>query len=203
MHAFAAHWFGRPGLHRMTRRHGRHGSHGYGGHYDPRAFWQGPWRGMGFGPGGRRSRARRGDVRAATVLLLEEDARNGYLLLEVIERRSDGAWRPSPGSIYPALAQLEDEGLIQAEESAGRRSFQLTDEGRAYVDENRDALGSPWEEAGEEVPSDFVDLRTLIAQVGMATIQVAQSGDEGQVAEAKRILGDARKSLYRILADAE
>lgn len=203
MHAFAAHWFGRPGLHPMTRRHGRHGSHGYGGHYDPRAFWQGPWRGMGFGPGGRRSRARRGDVRAATLLLLEEEPRNGYQLMEEIERRSDGAWRPSPGSIYPALAQLEDEGLIQAEESAGRRSFQLTDEGRAYVDENRDALGSPWEEAGEEVPSDFVDLRTLIAQVGMATIQVAQSGDEGQVAEAKRILGDARKSLYRILADAE
>ena len=203
MHAFAAHWFGRPGLHRMTRRHGRHGSHGYGGHYDLRAFWQGPWRGMGFGPGGRRSRARRGDVRAATLLLLEEEPRNGYQLMEEIERRSDGAWRPSPGSIYPALAQLEDEGLIQAEESAGRRSFQLTDEGRAYVDENRDALGSPWEEAGEEVPSDFVDLRTLIAQVGMATIQVAQSGDEGQVAEAKRILGDARKSLYRILADAE
>jgi DNA-binding PadR family transcriptional regulator len=204
MHGFAAHWFGRPGLHRMTRHHRRHGSHGYGGSdFDPRAFWQGPWRGMGFGPGGRRSRARRGDVRAATLLLLEEEPRNGYQLMEEIERRSDGAWRPSPGSIYPALAQLEDEGLIQAEESAGRRSFQLTDEGRAYVDENRDALGSPWDEAGEEVPSDFVDLRTLIAQVGMATIQVAQSGDEEQVAEAKRILGDARKSLYRILADAE
>jgi DNA-binding PadR family transcriptional regulator len=203
MHAFAARWFGRPGLHRMTRHRSRHGPHGYGGHYDPRAFWQGPWRGMGFGPGGRRSRARRGDVRAATLLLLEEEPRNGYQLMEEIERRSDGAWRPSPGSIYPALAQLEDEGLIQAEESAGRRSFQLTDEGRAYVDENRAALGSPWEEAGEEVPSDFVDLRTLIAQVGMATIQVAQSGDEQQVAEAKRILGDARKSLYRILADAE
>ena len=204
MHGFAAHWFGRPGLHRMTRHHRRHGAHGYGrGDFDPRAFWQGPWRGMGFGPGGRRSRARRGDVRAATLLLLEEEPRNGYQLMEEIERRSDGAWRPSPGSIYPALAQLEDEGLIQAEESAGRRSFQLTDEGRAYVDENRDALGSPWEEAGEEVPSDFVDLRTLIAQVGMATIQVAQSGDEQQVAEAKRILSDARKSLYRILADAE
>jgi DNA-binding PadR family transcriptional regulator len=203
MSSFAAQWFGRPGLHRMTRHHRRHGSHGYGGPYDPRAFWHGPWRGMGFGPGGRRSRARRGDVRAATLLLLEEEPRNGYQLMEEIERRSDGAWRPSPGSIYPALAQLEDEGLIQAEESAGRRSFQLTDEGRAYVDENRDALGSPWEEAGEEVPSDFVDLRTLIAQVGMATLQVVQSGDEEQVAEAKRILADARKSLYRILAEAE
>jgi len=205
MSSFAAQWFGRgrPGLRRMTRHYGRHGSPAWGGHYDPRAFWHGPWRGMGFGPGGRRSRARRGDVRAATLLLLEEEPRNGYQLMEEIERRSDGAWRPSPGSIYPALAQLEDEGLIEAEESAGRRSFRLTDEGRTYVDENRDALGSPWEEAGGEVPSDFVDLRTLIGQLGMATLQVAQSGDEAQVAEAKRILGDARKSLYKLLAEAE
>jgi DNA-binding PadR family transcriptional regulator len=203
MHSFAAQWFGRPGFRRMTRHHRGHGRHAYGGHYDPRAFWHGPWRGMGFGPGGRRSRARRGDVRAAILLLLEEEPRNGYQLMEEIEQRSDGAWRPSPGSIYPALAQLEDEGLIHAEETAGRRSFQLTDAGRAYVDENRDALGSPWAEAGEEVPSDFVDLRTLIAQLGMATLQVAQSGDEEQVAEAKRVLGEARKSLYRILAEAE
>jgi DNA-binding PadR family transcriptional regulator len=158
---------------------------------------------MGFGPGGRRSRARRGDVRAATLLLLEEEPRNGYQLMEEIERRSGGAWRPSPGSIYPALAQLEDEGLIQAEQSAGRRSFQLTDAGRAYVDENREALGSPWDEASEDVPSNFVDLRALVGQVGMATLQVLQSGDERQIAEAKKILGEARKSLYRLLADSD
>jgi DNA-binding PadR family transcriptional regulator len=192
MHAFADHLLGR-GFHRM----GRHGRGRYG-HFDPRA-----WHGMGFGPGGRRSRARRGDVRAATLLLLEEEPRNGYQLMEEIERRSGGAWRPSPGSIYPALAQLEDEGLIQAEQSAGRRSFQLTDAGRAYVDENREALGSPWDEASEDVPSNFVDLRALVGQVGMATLQVLQSGDERQIAEAKKILGEARKSLYRLLADSD
>jgi len=202
MHTLTARYFGRPGLHRM----GRHGHHGPGRHgppFDPRAFWHGPWRGMGFGPGGRRSRARRGDVRAAILLLLEEEPRNGYQLMEEIDSRSGGAWRPSPGSVYPALAQLEDEELIRSDESAGRRSFELTDAGRTYVADNRDSLGSPWDEAGEGVPSDFVDLRTLIGQLGMATLQVVQSGDEGQIAEAKQILAEARKALYRILAEAE
>jgi DNA-binding PadR family transcriptional regulator len=203
---FAARWFERPWHFWMSPSHrgpgrGGHGR-GYGHGFDPRAFWQGPWRGMGFGPG-RRSRAKRGDVRAAALLLLAEEPRNGYQLMEEIERRSGGAWRPSPGSIYPALAQLEDEGLVSPEETAGRRAYRLTAEGEAYVEEHREALGSPWEEAGEGVPDELVDLRTLIAHVGMATLQVGQSGDEKQVAEAKEVLSEARKSLYRILADED
>jgi DNA-binding PadR family transcriptional regulator len=155
-----------------------------------------------MGPG-RRGRARRGDVRAAALLLLEEEPRNGYQLMEEIERRSGGAWRPSPGSIYPALSQLEDEGLVQADESAGRRSFSLTEDGVAYVEANRASLGSPWDEASEGMPSEFVELRNLIGQLAMATMQVAQSGSEEQVAEAKKILADARRSLYKILARDE
>ena len=142
-------------------------------------------------------------MRAAALLLLAEEPRNGYQLMEEIEHRSGGAWRPSPGSIYPALSQLEDEGLVRVEETAGRRAYSLTPEGETYVEENREALGSPWDEAGEGVPDDLVDLRTLIAHVGMATLQVGQSGDEKQVAEAKKVLSEARKSLYRILAEEE
>src|SRR4051794_22772883 len=195
MHSLSPYLWRAPALHRMSR--GRHGPH-----FDPRAFWHGPWRGMGFGgPGGRRSRARRGDVRAAILLLLEEEPRNGYGLMQEIEHRSDGAWRPSPGSVYPALAQLEDEGLIASDDV--RRTYELTDEGRAHVDDNRESLGSPWDDAGEEVPGDFVELRSLMGQLGMATLQVAQSGDEKQIGEAKQILAEARKSLYRILAEAE
>jgi DNA-binding PadR family transcriptional regulator len=194
MHAAYGH---RMNLLRMAR-HGRHG-HGHGPPFDPRAFWHGPWRGMG----GRLRRARRGDVRAAVLLLLEQQPRNGYQLMEEIESRSEGAWRPSPGSIYPTLAQLEDEGLIAAQESGGRRSFELTDEGRAHVEENRESLGSPWDEAGADLPGEVGDLRTLIAQVAMAAFQVVQSGDDKQIAEAKQVLADARKSLYRLLADAD
>ena len=127
---------------RAARRHGGHRGYGPGQRLDrPR-----PLRPGGFGPfgrGGRGKRARRGDVRAAILLLLDEEPRNGYQLMQEIEERSEGVWRPSPGSVYPALQQLEDEGLVRSDETDGRRAFQLTDAGRTYVEENREALGSP------------------------------------------------------------
>ena len=180
----------------MTGGHGRHKGRGRG----PRGpGFGGPPLGPGFGRG---PRARRGDVRAALLVLLAEEPRNGYGLMQEIERRSGGAWRPSPGSVYPALQQLEDEGLVRAEESSGRRLFALTDEGRAHVTENADALGTPWEEVGgggERV----AELRTLIFGVGAAVMQVVQAGTEAQVTEAAKVLEDTRRSLYRILAGDE
>src|SRR3954464_14299511 len=161
----------------------------------------GPFGPGGFGPsrpGGRGKRARRGDVRAAVLLLLEEEPRNGYQLMQELEERSGGAWRPSPGSIYPALSQLEDEGLVRSDENAGRRAFQLTDAGRAYLEENREALGSPWDDVGGDLPEGLVELRKLMMQLGMATMQVAQAGDEAQTAEAHKVLEEARRSLSRL-----
>src|SRR5215208_5931395 len=170
------------------RPHGRpHGGHGFG---------------PPFGPGfGRGPRARRGDVRAALLVLLAEEPRNGYGLMQEIEARSNGAWRPSPGSVYPALSQLEDEGLVRAEETGGRKLFDLTDAGRAYVTEHADELGTPWEEAGG---SEAVgELRTLVFSVGAAVMQVVQAGTEAQAAEAAKVLEETRRSLYRILAGDE
>src|SRR5690349_437632 len=91
----------------------------------------GGWGGHRGGPhGGRRGgRARRGDVRAALLLLIEGGPQNGYQLIQEIERRTDGLWKPSPGSVYPALQQLEDEGLVRAVEFEGKRAFELTDDG--------------------------------------------------------------------------
>ena len=185
------------------RRHGGGHGHGHGPGFDPRAFFGG-MRGFGFGPPGRGGRrARRGDVRAAALLLLEEQPRNGYQLMQEIEDRSGGMWRPSPGSVYPALSQLEDEGLVRSDEGAGRRAFELTDEGRKYVEEHREALGVPWDDAGGEVPPGILELRSLMMQLGMASMQVAQAGDEAQTAEARKVLEDARRALYRILAGDE
>ena len=188
----------------MGHARGRHGGgHGHGAGFDPRAFGFG-WRGgPGFGPPGRGRRTRRGDVRAAALLLLEEEPRNGYQLMQEIEERSGGVWRPSPGSIYPALSLLEDEGLVRSEEGAGRRAFALTDEGRAYVQEQRDALGSPWDDARGDIPEDILAMRKLMMGVGMAMMQVLQAGDEAQTAEARKVLEDARRALYRILAGDE
>ena len=164
----------------------------------------------GFGSGGfggpsygHRRRMRRGDVRAAILVLLAEQPYNGYGLMQEIEARSEGVWRPSPGSVYPALAQLEDEGLVAAEETEGRKAFALTDAGREHVEANRDKLGEPWAGLGREVGEDRLALRGLIAQLAAAAIQVSQAGSDAQVDEARQLLVDARKALYRLLADEE
>jgi hypothetical protein len=138
----------------------------------------------------RGPRVKRGDVRAAALALLAEEPRNGYQIIQEIGERSGGVWRPSPGSVYPALQQLEDEALIQAE----------TAEGQAYVTAHPDEVSAPWDVVARSVGDDAIELRELIGQVAMAAVQVTQVGSDAQVTEAHKILTDARRSLYRILA---
>lgn len=154
----------------------------------------------GFGPP-RGPRARRGDVRAALLVLLAEEPRNGYQLIGEIERRSDGVWRPSPGSVYPALQLLEDQGLVRVAPREGRKAFELTDEGRAHVEAHGDELGTPWEAVKGDVGEGARDLMGAMRQIGMALFQLTHSGTEAQQQEAKAVLADTRRALYRILAE--
>jgi DNA-binding PadR family transcriptional regulator len=180
-----------------ARGRGRHGPpFGPGRGFGP--FFYGRPAGFPRGP-----RARRGDVRAAALLLLAEGPLNGYQIMQEIERRSDGVWRPSPGSVYPALAQLEDEGLVHADEVGDRRTYVLTDAGRAYVDERREELGAPWEQMTGSVDDDVASLFREVKHVGMATWQIVQLGNPRQAAKARGILADARKALYSLLAEDE
>jgi DNA-binding PadR family transcriptional regulator len=194
-----------------------HGSHSTT--FDPRLIgWlcmtrgghrgQGPRRGRrggsqfgfpGFGPP-RGPRARRGDVRAALLVLLAEEPRNGYQLMQEIEARSDGVWRPSPGSVYPALQQLEDEGLVRVEQAEGGKAYALTDDGRAYVEERRDRLGTPWDAVKGDVGEGAWEMMGPMREIGMALFQLMHSGSERQQAEAKEVLAETRRALYRILA---
>ncbi|MEO3829008.1 PadR family transcriptional regulator [Actinomadura sp. B10D3] len=160
-----------------------------------------PWAGGRGGPWGRGPKARKGNVRAAILVLLAEEPRNGYQIIQEIHERSDGAWKPSPGAVYPALQQLADEGLIVGDESGGRRTFRLTDEGRAYAEENADRLAEPWAEMTPEFGEGVPELFKQAAQTGAAVMQIVHSGSPEQVAQAKDVLSDARRSLYRILAD--
>ena len=150
------------------------------------------------GPGGHRRRMRRGDTRAAILLLREEQPRNGYQVMQELEQRSEGAWRPSPGSVYPALQLLADEGLIRAESQDGGSVYALTDEGRKHVDENREQFGEPWKQA--DFPEGVREVGRGLRDVAMAVRQVMQAGNPEQSKAAAAVLADARKKLYGILA---
>ncbi len=152
----------------------------------------------------RGPRAKRGDVRAAALTLLAEEPRNGYQIIQEIESRSSGVWRPSPGSVYPALQQLEDEGLVRTTDAeGGRKAFELTDEGRAFVAAHADELAAPWDAVAGMVADDMVDMRQLFGQVAMAASQVFSVGTEAQIESARQVLIQARRNLYGILASDE
>ena len=177
----------------------------------------GPWGGSGFGgplgawwAGPRRRQARprgqkagRGDVRAAILALLREGPLNGYQIMSEIEERSKGAWRPSPGAVYPALSQLADEGLIEAAESAGRRTFSLTAAGQEYVEQNPDMARGAWESAAQQEAWELPGLFAEAARLGGGIVQIAHNGSPEQVRAAERLLQRARRDLYKILAADE
>ncbi len=183
----------RGGAERGRFAYGPHGDFGGGG---PFGFSR------GGGPRGRGRRARRGDIRTAALLLVAEEPRNGYQIMQEVQERSGDMWRPSPGSVYPALAQLEDEGLIRTEEGDGRKLFVLTDEGRAVLAERGDDRPAPWEQTGDDA-GEAPALGRLMREVGSAFVQVIRTGSEGQMASAREVLAGTRRDLYRILADGE
>lgn len=150
-----------------------------------------------------RQRLRRGDVRAAVLVLLEEAPRNGYQIIQELSERSNGAWRPSPGSVYPILQQLEDEGLVEIASSESGKTYNLTTTGKALVEKDRATLGKPWETAAADVSDATADMMGSLRQVVHAVRQVSMAGSEAQTQKAATILADARRSIYRLLADDE
>jgi DNA-binding PadR family transcriptional regulator len=183
--------------HRGRRRRARHEflkMHGRrrGGH---RGFGPPGFDRMFFGPG---RKAGRGDIRATILALLAEQPMHGYQIIQEVGERTGGAWRPSPGSVYPTLQQLEDEELVRTVPSDGRRVFELTDTGR----EQAAALPSatPWETAGDG-DDDLAALRDAAFQLLGATRQVAVAGSAKQIESAQAILREARRGIYQLLAE--
>lgn len=167
--------------------------HGFGG--------PGPFGGPPWARGVRGPKARRGDVRSAILSVLADQPRNGYQVIQEIAQRTSEAWKPSPGSIYPTLQQLEDEGLVVQVDDGGRKAYALTDAGREYVATHPDEMAAPWA-AMSEAEGDS-DLRPLLGQVAAAMWQVMAVGTPEQQAAAKDAVVDLRKTLYGILADGD
>lgn len=140
---------------------------------------------------------RRGEIRSAVLQVLTEHDGHGYELIQALEAKTDGAWRPSPGSVYPTLQLLEDTGLVTSTDREGKRVYVITDEGRAEAQRLLDAAGAPpWadlERGG--------GLRGALMQLHAAARQVGSAGSEDQVERAVQIVTTARKELYRILAE--
>jgi DNA-binding PadR family transcriptional regulator len=172
-----------------------------------------PWVAQMFGPdfrgpggrgGGRRARVRRGDVRSAILDVLAgagEQAYNGYQVIQQIAERTEGAWKPSPGSVYPTIAQLQDEGLVE-DAPTGRKAIQLTTEGRTYVEDNAEEMAAVWAPFAEQADdAEAADFKQVIGQTVGAIIQVATTGTQDQREKAIEILGDTRRRLYGLLAE--
>jgi DNA-binding PadR family transcriptional regulator len=161
---------------------------------------------LGLAQGATRApKVRRGDVRSAVLDVLAVEPMNGYQVIQQIAERSGGVWKPSPGSVYPTIQQLEDEGLVEGTEGSGRRLLRLTDEGLRYVEEHRDELAATWRPFDQEQqPTDgSPDLKPVAGQVMAAVWQVMTSGTRQQQAEAAEILGETRRQLYGLLADGD
>jgi DNA-binding PadR family transcriptional regulator len=136
---------------------------------------------------------------------LAEEPRNGYQIMQEVQERSDGVWRPSPGSVYPALQQLEDEGLIRSSEGGGGTGnvFELTDAGKAHVQERGSDAPAPWEQMSNNVSDQVYELAGIMREVASAFTQVMRSGSETQIGEARKLLAGTRRDLYQILADGD
>jgi DNA-binding PadR family transcriptional regulator len=187
-------------LHHGTGEHG----HGFPGSFERGSFPGGAGSGgfpggPGFGPRGPR-RAGKGDIRSVILSLLSEGPSNGYGLIKAIAEKTGGAWRPSPGSVYPTLQQLVDEELIVSSGDGRKTEFDLTDAGRTYVTEHADDFAKAWEATpgrSEEAGAFFESVGKLMGVVH----QFRHSATDAQRAAAIEKIDDARRALYLILAD--
>ena len=180
---------------------GRRRGRGRGGRLGGPGGFGGPG-GLGGPPfrGGHR-RARRGDVRAAILALLTERPMHGYEIIGELDQRTEGAWRPSPGSVYPTLQMMEEEGLLVAEETDGKRRFGLTDTGKAEAEAQEGP--TPWEALLADSGDEAMNLRDAMGTTIQALKQVFRVGTPAQQAKAVEILVDTRRRLYEVLAADE
>ena len=158
------------------------------------------WQGHGHGHAHRgRGRGRRNNVRAAILALLTERPMHGYEMIKEIDARTGGVWSPSPGSVYPTLQLLEDEGLITSEESGGRKRFTLTEAGQTEA--TAAAADAPWNEFSAETVSSGQDTREAIFGILNALRQIGFEGSPDQWQRAVTVLQETKRKLYGILAD--
>ncbi|WP_370617977.1 PadR family transcriptional regulator [Mumia sp. Pv 4-285] len=181
------------------------------GRRDPRGHGRGRGGDMGmgrggFGPGfgdrgrgGGGPRARRGAVRLAALSVIAESPTNGYGLINAFGERTDGRWLPSPGSIYPVLRRLTEDGLIEPTDEEASQ-FRVTEAGTAYLSEHADEVAGAWESTRPRSQS-HEDLASSARKLVRAARQLADDATDDQRERATEILDEARRRLYGLLAE--
>lgn len=176
-----------------SRREGRRGERGPREEREPRGEHGRRGERRGERRGGR---VRRGDIRELLLAGLLDGPAHGYELMSRLEQRTGGRWRPSPGSVYPMLQQLEDEGLVRGSDQSGRKVYELTDEGREQADEDRLNAFDQEGDFGRQR-----ELRQELQLLALALKQVGVAGTDAQATEAVAILRATRQKLYALLAE--
>ncbi len=177
---------------RHHHRRGHGDDHPFAGH--PMQGGRRRW-GAGRGGWGGARRMPRGAIRTAILAALREEPAHGYQVMRRLEEMSEGLWHPSPGSIYPHLQMLEDEGMVRSSVQEGSRVYSLTDQGRAEAESARPS----W--PGSVGPDEVRSLRLGTAQLMSAAKQLAGAGDPAQIERGIAVVQQARKELYQILAE--
>lgn len=204
--------------------HRRYGGRGFGfGPWQGRGFarfhrgWHGhePGSGRGFGPfsrgfgpphGGRRFG--RGDLKYVILDLLKDQPRHGYDVIRALEERFHGFYSPSPGSVYPTLQLLEDQGYVTSSEQEGKRVYAITEEGRRFlaeqastVDDVRARMAAGW---GTKVSPEMRELAQEVRQLGQFVFRQGARGALGDADKLRRlrdVVARARSEIEAIFSD--
>lgn len=176
-----------------------------------REFWGDFGLGMGGSQEGRGGRGfrwnpfERGDLKFVILRLISEKPMHGYEVMQALEEESGGGYRASPGSVYPTLQMLEDEGLVDSTEEAGKKTYTITSEGQAYLEENGDVVDKIFKRVERFADGFFGqhtrDLTASFSRLAQTCFEGAFSGklEEEDIRRMVDILDGARKELEEVI----
>jgi DNA-binding PadR family transcriptional regulator len=169
-------------------------------------FGRGPWRGHGFGPGRGRVFGK-GDLKYVILDLLKDQPSHGYEVMRTLEERFRGLYSPSPGSVYPTLQMLEDLGYVVATQQDGKKVYEITSEGRGFLEENRRLVENIWGRVGggwdPEVAAGLHEMKHEMMGLGRLFGREMHEGrlDKEKLRRIREVVARSAREIEEILED--
>ena len=192
-----------PAQHDNTQSGRRHHSHGH--HHHEGAHHGGSHHYGGDHSGDPRGRARRGEARYVLLDALRDGPKHGYEIIKALEERSAGRYTPSPGTVYPTMQFLEDQGLVRAEQEAGRRVYALTEQGRAALESHAADLADFWAcfsgpAASDTAPPEVGFLRDALDDLARTVWRGLEEQNAETVGRVRQAVEQCQNAVREILA---